>query len=309
MSDLIFFSIPDFWDLHKFNQIFIDFIQNNLEKCNSNINITSIFGSFPSIWAGGRVVDGVVTEKDIRNTLKFYNSNNISIRNTFTNTYLNDKQLLDDYISNMICHYCNENNEFYHVQNACIINNLYLAEYIQKKYPLLPIIYSTTKECKTIQDINFYSQQNLLIPSYTINHDFSILSQIKHPENIELLCIEQGCIPNCPKRDIHQDLISKINLKKDVDLTKSQFQCPKSSELDVWYNNYNNPKIFISLNEIQEKYLPLGFNKFKISGRGKMINNVINNLESYIHYFIKPEYQNEVRNYLLIHTLKGYYFK
>lgn len=49
---------------------------------------------------------------------------------------------------------------------------------------------------------------------------------------------------------------------------------------------------FISVRDIEEKYLPLGFSNFKIEGRG--LGSAIL-LEFLLYYMTKPEHQLEVR--------------
>ena len=304
---MINFSIPDFWDLNCLNMSLINLMEKEPKKFFNDIKITSIFGSFPCIWAGGRLSQGDINENKIYEIISFYNSHNIAIRNTFTNLLFHSPQEYDS-IGNMICSICVELGEQFHIQNGCTINNDDLAKYITKQYPQLQIIYSTTKELSNIEDINKYSQSNLLIPSYNINHNFNILTQIQNPQNIELLCIEDGCPPYCKARHQHQICVSKANQKLNFDQDKD-FICPHrvTKEPTWWYNNYCNPKIYININEIREQYLPLGFNQFKISGRGFEIISLINNIESYIHFFVQPEYKDEIRNKLLILSLKDSY--
>ena len=75
--------------------------------------------------------------------------------------------------------------------------------------------------------------------SYNINHNFDILTQIQHPNNIELLCIEDGCPPYCKARHQHQICVSKANQKLNFDQDKD-FVCPHrvTKEPTWWYNNY-----------------------------------------------------------------------
>ena len=273
-------------------------MENEPEKFYDDVKISSVFGSFPCIWNGGRNIHGEISERKIKDILSFYNSHEISIRNTFTNSLLTYPMYLD-YIGNLICIYCTQIGEQYNITNSCIINQDEFGKFIQETYPNLSIIYSTTKGLSDINDINKYSQNNLLIPSYTINYDFNILTNLQYPNNIELLCIESGCQSNCPNRQLHEQLVNRINLKLNID---NNFQC--SVYNPYWYEGYNNPQIYIPINLIREKYIPLCLNKFKISGRGNSMINVINNIESFINYFVYPQYKDYIRNKLLINMVK-----
>ena len=53
-----------------------------------------------------------------------------------------------------------------------------------------------------------------------------------------------------------------------------------------------NLRTHITPDDIYEKYLPMGFNQFKIEGR---TSNVLNLMETYFYYMIKPEYADEAR--------------
>lgn len=57
---------------------------------------------------------------------------------------------------------------------------------------------------------------------------------------------------------------------------------------------------FISVRDIEEKYLPLGFSDFKIEGRG--LGSAIL-LEFLLYYMTKPEHQLEVREEIYLDSM------
>lgn len=57
---------------------------------------------------------------------------------------------------------------------------------------------------------------------------------------------------------------------------------------------------FISVRDIEEKYLPLGFSNFKIEGRG--LGSAIL-LEFLLYYLTKPEHQLEVREEIYLDSM------
>ena len=75
-----------------------------------------------------------------------------------------------------------------------------------------------------------------------------------------------------------------------------QFNCPIKQRMFYYESIDNNPNN-ISIDEIRNTYLKLGFNKYKLSGRNEPIVNVV---ERYVNYLVKPEYKDQVRNYLLL---------
>ena len=48
---------------------------------------------------------------------------------------------------------------------------------------------------------------------------------------------------------------------------------------------------------MRNELLPIGLNKFKLSGRNSSLRMVI---ENYTRYFVKPEFQDEIRLELII---------
>lgn len=293
---MIEFSIPDFWHQSEVNSILINLMKEQPELFDENIKIGSIYGSFPCIWNGGRYVYGTYDKQQTINIIEFFNKNQIEIRHTFTNRFL---KLTDryDHVCNQICEITSEIGKKYNIKNACNIYDDDLAEYISKKYPDLKIIYSTTKELQNLNQINEYSKNNLVIPSYKVNHNFQLLKQLKYPQNIELLCIEIGCIINCPYRIEHQDAVSAsiLQITNPKGESFNEEKCPISKTTENWYKRYLNPEVCITKQQIQEIYLPLNINKFKISGRGQLMTNTLANIESYVNYFIKQEYRDYFR--------------
>ena len=63
------------------------------------------------------------------------------------------------------------------------------------------------------------------------------------------------------------------------------------------FQNYNHPNILL-FDELKEKYYSIGYNQFKISGRGGPPNG-INQVCSITPYLFKPDYQIEAINFLM----------
>jgi collagenase-like PrtC family protease len=57
-----------------------------------------------------------------------------------------------------------------------------------------------------------------------------------------------------------------------------------------------NLRTHISPDDIWEKYVPMGFEQFKIEGRSSSNLNIA---ETYMYYMAKPEYRDEARFTLL----------
>lgn len=296
MEDKIYISIPDFWNNYNLNIQLIDLWHKNKDYFYDNIIIDSCYGSFPTIFNGGRVVRGYTTNNNIINTMSAFNERGISIRHTFTNLNIQLEDL-NDKVFNNILKFSVALSKQYDIKNGINIADNKICDYVLKFYPELYIMYSTTLNINKENDINSISENNLIVPSYSVNNDFHLLQKLKYPNNIELL-IGEACIDNCPNRKLHHKTISNIQYLDD----SAFFHCPYGCENKYdFYNTIPLRNHYISYNDIISNYLPLGINKFKISGRS---DSVINVIERYVLYLIKPEYKDKVRNILLSETLK-----
>lgn len=307
MNNEILFSIPGFYGNGlMLTQVLLDLYNNERYKFNDNIKIDSVYDSFPCIFNGGRVTEfHRIEEKEIYAIINYFNKQGIQIRNVFTNQLLNLSNLQDP-TTQLILKVSNEIGSFYNIKNGCTIHNKDVFKYIHNNYNI-QTIWSTTLEIHDIDKINELSKDNVVIVSYTFNNNFDLIKQFQHPENIEFLCFEEGCIENCPMRTTHTLLSSYQQLGYEMPNQKD-FYCPKAKEgTTFYYSSCRNRKYFISYKDMQEKYLPLGFNKFKIAGRMPVIVTKINLIEYYIDNFIKSEYQNEIRNKILIYYLGNVY--
>ncbi len=299
MNNIIKFSIPDYWYFFDLNKNFIEYKQKYSEAFRDNCEIDSIFGSFPSCcWNGGRIIAGNTDYENIYETIKFFNINNISVRHTFSNLLLNENHNYDT-LGNTILQISSELSSKYNIINGSTTGSRTLFEYIANTYPEIQLIYSTTLEVRDIEVINKMSENNIVVVSYYFNNKFDLIKQFEHPENIEFICSEDGCIDNCPDRNNHYYFISLKNSYQLSNNTEKNFNCP-NKKINYYYKNTASRKSYISYNNIIENYLPLGFNKFKISGRAINKENPINTIENYINYFVKTEYRDIVRNELLL---------
>ena len=283
---MIKFSLPGYWLKYNLNTLLLNLYQTEREKFYDDIIIDSFYDSFPCVWNGGRYLDGKTNYENIVNTINFYNSQNFSLRHTFTNSLLQNEDL-NDVLCNQIC-FLSENS-----LNGINCNSIILNEYIKKHYPKFYHIHSTTKGITDISKINELSNNDIVVLDYRFNNCFEKLQQLHNPYNIEILLAE-ACIDNCPQRDMHYSTYS-ANQKY---LASDYFPCEYGCDTDYFYYEYiPKRQHYISIQDIREYYLPLGLYQFKISGR---TDNDINLLERYVHYLVKPEYQDEIRNRILL---------
>ena len=288
-KDKILFSIPDFYYLFDLNTMLLQLMQQEPEKFYDDVKIDSIYGSFPGcIWNSGRAACGWASIENIVNTVAAFNQQKISVRYTFTNSEIKGRHLLDYYCNTILQ---NTGNLVEGVQNGVNINQPILADYISKNYPEFYLLWSTTKGINSIEETNKLSEDRITVLYYGMNNT-TALNELTHPENIEIL-VSEACIERCPKRFEHYSSIGKLQLLEPSE----PFQCPYGCEQYYYYDTPVKRDHYVSMEDIREIYLPIGINKFKISGRQ---DHPVNIIENYVNYFAKPEFRDNVRNKLLI---------
>lgn len=288
-EDKILFSIPDFFYLFDLNTMLLQLMKQEPEKFYEDVKIDSIYGSFPGcIWNSGRASCGWASIENIVNTVAAFNQEGISVRYTFTNSEIRGRHLMD-YYCNTILQATKKLVDG--VPNGVNINKPILADYIAKNYPEYYLIWSTTKGVDSVEETNKLSEDRLTVLYYGINNT-TALKELTHPENIEVL-VSEACIERCPKRLEHYKSIGKLQLLEPSE----PFKCPYDCESYFYYEKPVMRDHYVSIDDIRDVYLPLGINKFKISGRQ---DHPVNIIENYVNYFAKPEYRDTVRNKLLI---------
>ena len=284
---MIKFHIPDFYTctFGKMNLKLIDLIEDFPNCFHDGITIGSIFGTFPNaIWNGGRVISGNFVDKNTMiKIIKKFNQKNIPLRFTFTNSQIGVDHLTNEYCNQILTLSDNGLNEI-------IINNSILEEYLRNQYPNFKFILSTTSGIRGIDEINDACERyDYVVLDYNDNKDLNVLNNIKNKDKIEIL-LNESCMPNCPIRKQHYNSISNSQLNnKSTDI----FRCPYS--MAAIYNKElqeYSPTI-ITESELYKIYVNMGFNNFKLQGRGDTINRV---LDSYILYMVKPEYKDFIKS-------------
>lgn len=297
------FHLPDFAGHFKFNLVFAEFLARRPEFFREGVEIASIYGVFPpSLWNGGRTQGGICDKNFVKGVIKAFNDRGIPLRFTFTNPVLEKKHLSDDFC-NMVLNLANNG------LNEAIVVSPILEDYIRKNFPKYKITSST---CKRITDgeqlcSEVEKDYHIVVIDYDLNHDFETLEKITDKSKCELL-VNACCNPNCPIRSEHYNAIglqqiayaNHVKKYRDVPFNQERLlrehpeiqkfvdcNCAGRSLFDV-----KKLKNHISPDEIWEKYIPMGFEQFKIEGR---TFETFNLLEHYMYYMIKPECRDEAR--------------
>lgn len=291
----ICFHIPDFVNHLKLNLLLVNSIADAPEYFHDGLKISSIFGNFGgTVWNGGRFLGGGADQKSMKYVLDLFNSRNIPLRFTFTNPLIEEKHLSDPFCNQVLKLADNNINEV-------IVMSPVLEEYIRKNYSNFPITSSTCKQIENMDDVNAELKKDYkyVVLDYNFNNKFDLLEQID--ENDRSRCeilVNACCVPNCKRRGEHYRAIGQEQINewehkrthsKDQPYTHNPFHCDSAG--NTIYEITDFPT-HVSPQDIFEKYLPMGYNNFKIEGRTAPD---IDLLETYIYYMVKPEYKEIAR--------------
>lgn len=193
-----------------------------------------------------------------------------------------DKDMIKDPKCNMII------NNYYQTKDYIIISNQQLYNHLKDIVPESHFIYSTTLGIKDINLINTLSKNNIVVLDYNYNNNDDILQQLLYPQNIEILCAEL-CIDNCPYRREHYRAVSKQNAHLELNQDELELMpCKMKDKLGI---KRFSVEIYLKTfkhaisNERIEKLSQLGFQYFKIAGRGRSLELC---LQFLIYYLILP---------------------
>lgn len=249
--------------------------------------IGSIYGApADCLWGGGRVGFGDEQASDVIRLMKEYD---ISARLTFSNSLIREEHLADKRC-NRLCELFEKTGE---VKNGVIIHSDLLLDYIKKNYPEFYFVSSTTKVLTDFDDLKAELDRDdfeYVVPDFRLNkrlEQLKALPQTKK-DKVEFLCNE-CCAFGCTDRKACYENVSRKSLGEDC----KDHICtsPQAAKGYRFSDAMNNPG-FISVDDIQNIYMPAGFSNFKIEGRS--LGSAIV-LEFILYYMVKPEYQLRVR--------------
>lgn len=279
----VYWHLPGFCYFRLLNQVIINLMKDYPEKFREGYRIGSVYGTFPgAIWNGGRAVFGITGKNDIENILKIYNSREIPVRFTWTNSLLEEKHLQDTYC-NLIMHLADNG------LNQVLVNTPVLEEYLRREYPDFKRISSTTKRITGVDGVLEELQKDyfLVVLDYDLNHNGEALKKLEpYAGRIEIL-VNEVCYPGCAYRAEHYKQQSRMQLEFDVN---TAFPCPNKTQQRSFAECMKRPA-FISNEEIGS-YIDRGFVNFKIAGRGMPVEYA---KESCLYFLVKDDCRDFIR--------------
>ena len=294
-NNAAYYHLPGLFEFYELYRIFLPLFREHREYFYDWCEIGSIYGA-PSdcIWGGGRVEDETCDPRDALARMQEYG---ISARLTFSNSLLG-KEHLSDKKCNTLCALFSESSA---VQNGVIIHSDLLLDYLKEKYPELYFVSSTTKvltNFEAFRDEVTRDDFRYVVPDFRLNKQFEQLNTLTQlqKDKVEFLCNE-CCWFGCKDRKNCYEAVSRKNLGEIC--PEHHCMAPESERGYRFSKAMRNPG-FISVDDIQNMYMPMGFSNFKIEGRGLGSALV---LEFLLYYMTKPEYQLNVREAIYLDNM------
>ena len=298
-----YYHLPGLFEFYELYRIFLPLYQEHREYFYDWCEISSIYGApTDCLWGGGRIGGGDENPQDVLDLMRKYG---ISARLTFSNSMLR-KEHLSDRKCNELCALFEQDNENGNSENSCIKNGVIvhselLVDYLKQNYPNLYLVSSTTK---VLTDFHEFAKEvkreefQYVVPDFRLNKAFEQLNTLTQSEKdkAEFLCNE-CCWIGCTDRKRCYETVSRQNLGENC--PDHHCTAPNAAYGYRFSEAMKNPA-FISIGDIQNVYVPIGFTNFKIEGRG--LGSAIV-LEFLLYYMTKPEYQLQVREAIYLDSM------
>lgn len=290
-----YYHLPGLFEFYELYRRFLPLYFHHREYFYDWCEIGSVYGA-PSdcIWGGGRIENGEADPDEVLSLLQKYD---ISACLTFSNSLLTEEHLSDQKC-NALCARFQDGRS---TPNGVIVHSDILLNDLKRKYPELYLVSSTTKaitDFETLRAEIAREDFRYVVPDFRLNHRHDLLNTLSDAERkkVEFLCNE-CCFFGCADRKACYEDVSRKSL--GLDGPEHICRAPESQYGYRFSKAMQNPG-FISVEDIQHTYLPMGFSEFKIEGRGLGSALV---LEFLLYYLTKPEYQLTVREEIYLDNM------
>lgn len=282
-----YYHLPGLFEFYEFYKMLLPLYKNHREYFYDWCEIGSIYGApADCLWGGGRVGFGDEQATDVIRLMEEYG---VSARLTFSNSLIRPEHLSDKRC-NRLCELFETTGE---VSNGVIIHSDLLLDYIKRNYKGFYFVSSTTKVLTDFDDLVAELDREdfkYVVPDFRLNKRLEQLKALPQSkkDKVEFLCNE-CCSFGCTDRKACYENVSRKSLGEDCE--NHICTSPQAARGYRFSDAMNNPG-FISVDDIQNIYMPAGFSNFKIEGRS-LGSAII--LEFILYYMVKPEYQLSVR--------------
>ena len=290
-----FYHLPGLFEFYELYRVFLPLFRQHREYFYDWCEIGSIYGApGDCLWGGGRVGYGDCAPRDVLRLTREYG---VSARLTFSNSLLREEHLSDRKCNEL----CRLFAEAGGPANGVIVHSDLLLHYLEKRYPGLYFVSSTTKVLTEFQQLRQELEREefrYVVPDFRLNRAFDRLEALPAPlkDKVEFLCNE-CCWFGCKDRKACYETVSRKSLGEDG--PEHRCAAPDAEGGYRFFKAMTNPG-FISVSDIPNVYLPMGFSHFKIEGRS-LGSALI--LEFLLYYLTKPEYQLRVREEIYLDNM------
>ena len=290
-----FYHLPGLFEFYELYRVFLPLFRQHREYFYDWCEIGSIYGApGDCLWGGGRVGYGDCAPRDVLRLTREYG---VSARLTFSNSLLREEHLSDRKCNEL----CRLFAEAGGPANGVIVHSDLLLHYLEKRYPGLYFVSSTTKVMTEFQQLRQELEREefrYVVPDFRLNRAFDRLEALPAPlkDKVEFLCNE-CCWFGCKDRKACYETVSRKSLGEDG--PEHRCAAPDAEGGYRFSKAMTNPG-FIGVGDISNVYLPMGFSHFKIEGRS-LGSALI--LEFLLYYLTKPEYQLRVREEIYLDNM------
>ena len=291
-----FYHLPGLFEFYELYRVFLPLFRQHREYFYDWCEIGSIYGApGDCLWGGGRVGYGDCAPRDVLRLTREYG---VSARLTFSNSLLREEHLSDRKCNEL----CRLFAEAGGPANGVIVHSDLLLHYLEKRYPGLYFVSSTTKVLTEFQQLRQELEREefrYVVSDFRLNRAFDRLEALPAPLE------RQGGI------SVQRMLLVRLQGQKGAATRPSAGKVwertgrsiaapPRTRRAGIAFpRRWTNPG-FIGVGDISNVYLPMGFSHFKIEGRS-LGSALI--LEFLLYYLTKPEYQLRVREEIYLDNM------
>ena len=281
------------------------------ELVRDDVKIGSVFGSPNVIWNGGRMILSKYDPAYTKNIIRQYNAFGVPYRFTWTNPLITE-EYLNGYDANDLLDFANNG------MNEVIVYSPYLEEHIRKKHPNMKITSST---CKCIREIEGVKEElskpySLVVLDFNFNNDFEKLEQLTPEERkrCEILC-NPTCRPGCTRRAEHyryigeqqlhfREFLERFNRMSPAEKQRASIKEWECSDRQTFIYGEKDYPLVVKPETVYDKYVPMGFENFKLEGRAA---NMMLVAEWAARYIARPECKEEFLFHIMAAAIANYH--